>query len=73
MLPITAQFIVAMLAYALNERFVDHYLIERRHQGIDSRITEPKTLPSKHNAMRDPIECRSRHGGLLNFYHRQAA
>jgi putative transposase len=60
------------LRYLVNQ-FVDHYLIERYHQGIGSRIIQPKTLPSNDNAMREPIECRSRLGGLLNFYHRQAA
>jgi putative transposase len=60
------------LRYLVNQ-FVDHYLIERYYQGIGSRIIQPKTSPSNDNAMRDPIECRSRLGGLLNFYHRQAA
>jgi putative transposase len=57
----------------LIKQFVEHYLSERFHQGIGSCIIQPKTSPSNDNAMRDRIDCRSRLGGLLNFYHRRAA
>jgi hypothetical protein len=32
-----------------------------------------KTISNNDNAMLGPIGCRSRLGGLLNFYHRKAA
>jgi len=57
----------------LVRQFVDHYLTERYHQGIGSRIIKPKTSPSNDNATLGPIGCRSRLGGLLNYYHREAA
>ena len=53
--------------------FVEHYLTGRYHQGIGGRIIEPKTSPSNDNAARGPIQCRSRLGGLLNYYYREAA
>ena len=57
----------------LVRQFVDHYLTERYHQGIGSRIIKPKTSPTNDYAMLGPIGCRSRLGGLLNYYHREAA
>jgi hypothetical protein len=57
----------------LIKQFIEHYLTERFHQGIDSQIIMPKTISSNDNAMLGPIECRSRLGGLLNFYRREAA
>jgi hypothetical protein len=57
----------------LIKQFIEHYLMERYHQGIGSQIVIPKTISSNDNAMLGPIECRSRLGGLLNFYHRKAA
>jgi len=57
----------------LVEHFVHHYLTGRYHQGIGSRIIQPNTSPSNDNAMLGPIRCQSRLGGLLNFYHREAA
>jgi len=57
----------------LIKQFVEHYLTERFHQGIGSRIIMPKTISSNDDAMIGPIACRSRLGGLLNFYNRKAA
>jgi hypothetical protein len=57
----------------LIKQFIEHYLTERFHQGIGSQIIMPETISSNDNATRGPIECRSRLGGLLNFYHRKAA
>jgi hypothetical protein len=69
------QFIIAIVAYAINERMARRidYLTERFHQGIGSGIIEPRTIPCNDNAVRGPIGCRSRLGRLLNFYHRAAA
>ena len=55
------------------KQFIEHYLTERFHQGIGSQIIMPETTSSNDNATRGPIECRSRLGGLLNYYHRKAA
>jgi hypothetical protein len=53
--------------------FMGHYLTERHHQGIGSQIIRPKASPGNDNATLDAIECRSRLGGLLNYYYREAA
>jgi hypothetical protein len=50
-----------------------HYLTERFHQGIGSQIIMPETTSSNDNGMHGPIECRSRLGGLLNYYQRKVA
>jgi transposase InsO family protein len=50
--------------------FVEHYHRERNHQGLDNRLIMPEQL------IRDragAIQRRSRLGGMLNYYHRQAA
>ena len=51
--------------------YVAHYHKERPHQGKGNLILFPsaKTEP----ASDAPIECRERLGGLLKYYHRQAA
>jgi len=51
------------LRYLVKE-FMGHYLAERYHQGIGSRIIKPKVSPSNDNAMRGAIRCRSHLGGL---------
>jgi hypothetical protein len=46
------------------------YNQERPHQGIGNKII----LPNEEDlAGRGVIDCRSRLGGLLNYYHRKAA
>jgi putative transposase len=57
----------------LIKEFMRHYLTERHHQGIGSQIIWPKAWPSNDNATLGAIECRSRLGGLLNYYCREAA
>ncbi len=49
--------------------FVDHYHVERNHQGLENRLITP-AAPVNDNA---PIVRRERLGGLLTFYHRPAA
>jgi hypothetical protein len=92
MLPVTVQFLVAMLAYGLNERmarkaeylreenrrylvgtFVHHYLTERFHQGLGGQLIRPLASATNDDGTAGAIQCRSRLGGLLNFYHREAA
>jgi putative transposase len=57
----------------LLKEFMAHYLTERYHQGIGNQIIRPKPSPSNDNAGHGPVRCRSRLGGLLNYYCRNAA
>ena len=59
----------ASLRRALRE-YVAHYHTERNHQGVGNRLLEPLAMVSSSN---DPIYCRERLGGILNFYCREAA
>ena len=57
------------LRIAITE-FVDHYHVERNHQGLDNGlITNP--APSAND--NSPVVRRERLGGLLNFYFRRAS
>jgi len=49
--------------------FVEHYHLERNHQGLDNRLITPLAAPVNDNA---PIVCRERLGGLLKHYFRAA-
>jgi putative transposase len=57
----------------LIKEFLGHYMTERHHQGIGSQIIRPKAAPSNDNAALSAIGRRSRLGGLLNYYCREAA
>jgi len=50
--------------------FVDHYHRERNHQGLGNRLIIQEPLVADSGAV---VERRSRLGGMLNYYHRQAA
>ena len=50
--------------------FVEHYHLERNHQGLDSRLLTALASPRTDHA---PVARRERLGGLLNYYHRRAA
>ena len=50
--------------------YVIHYHAERNHQGVGNRLLEPLAEVGSTN---DPIQCRERLGGMLNFYYREAA
>ncbi len=58
------------LRYVVRE-YVAHYNQERFHQGIGGKLIRPTS--SNENAVTGEIKCRSRLGGLLNYYHRDAA
>jgi putative transposase len=60
------------LRYLLRE-FVSHYLGERYHQGLDGRLNSPIDGAENDDSAASAIQCRSRLGGLLNYYHREAA
>ena len=59
----------ASLRRALRE-YVAHYYSERNHQGVGNRLLEPSVKVGSTN---NPIHCRERLGGMLNFYYRNAA
>ena len=50
--------------------FVDHYHHERTHQGLGNQLIEPIDGDVDAHA---PVRCHKRLGGLLRYYHRQAA
>jgi hypothetical protein len=57
------------LRQALNE-YVDHYHAERNHQGKGNVLL----FPRNQNLDRGPpVQCRERLGGLLRYYHQEAA
>jgi putative transposase len=49
--------------------FVAHYHTERNHQGIGNILIVPDRNPVSQNG---PVRCRSRLGGMLNYYDRAA-
>jgi hypothetical protein len=48
--------------------YVEHYHLERNHQGLGNKLIVPATING-----RGPVLRRERLGGLLTFYHRDAA
>ena len=52
------------------QQFTEHYHTERNHQGVGNELLEP--APAPHRVV-GRVNCRQRLGGLLRFYHRQAA
>ncbi len=57
------------LRRALGE-YSTHYLSERNHQGVDNQLLEPSNVVDFSTG---PVQHRERLGGMLNFYHREAA
>jgi len=49
--------------------FIRHYNAERNHQGVGNRLIEPRSAANGSG----PIQRRKRLGGILSFYHREAA
>jgi putative transposase len=54
---------------ALSE-YVEHYHAERNHQG-KSNVLLFRRVTQTH--LEEPVRCRERLGGLLNYYHQEAA
>ena len=50
--------------------YLEHYHRERNHQGLDNRLITPGDEVGQ---VVGTIECRERLGGLLRYYHRDAA
>jgi len=58
---------------AIVREYIDHYHHERNHQGLDNVIPFPRGQPDPSLAIRRPVKRRERLGGVLNYYHRDAA
>jgi transposase InsO family protein len=54
----------------LAREYVEHYHRERNHQGLDNRLLQRAPPPLRGDT---DVQRRARLGGLLNFYHREAA
>ena len=52
------------------EQFVAHYHTERNHQGLGNRIIDAGDEVGKEDG---DVRCRERLGGMLRYYHREAA
>jgi transposase InsO family protein len=59
----------ASLHRALRE-YVVHYHRERNHQGLDNRLIMPEDDVGQRSGR---VQCRERLGGMLRYYHQQAA
>jgi hypothetical protein len=57
------------LRKAIHE-FIEHYHYERNHQGLGNRLILKEAVDTDRNGA---IQCGQRLGGMLNYYHRQAA
>ena len=55
------------------KEFVAHYHRERFHQGLGGQLIEAQTSSANPKVPRGEVVCRSRLGGMLNFYYREAA
>ncbi len=53
----------------LIREYMDHYHVERPHQGLDGAFIQP----ANDHAAAGPLARRERLGGLLNYYYREAA
>jgi putative transposase len=49
---------------------VDHFHTERNHQGKGNILLFPRTTDRHREG---PVQCREQLGGLLRYYHREAA
>jgi len=61
----------ASLRRVLSEYLV-HYHVERNHQGKDNVLLFPTATQTK-NRVDGSVRCKERLGGLLKYYHREAA
>jgi hypothetical protein len=57
----------------LIKEFVEHYMTERFHQGIGGQLIRKQVGPTNDNGTDGRVACRSRLGGMLNYYYRDAA
>ena len=57
----------------LIKEFVDHYHAERFHQGLGGQLIMKQVGPTNDNGAAGKVVRRSRLGGMLNYYSREAA
>jgi transposase InsO family protein len=57
------------LRHAIRQ-FMAHYHEERNHQGLENRLLRPLCAVREPHA---PVKRRQRLGGMLSYYHREAA
>jgi len=57
------------LYYAI-QQYLAHYHMERNHQGLANRLIAPEPALASHSAQ---VRRRERLGGVLSYYHREAA
>ena len=57
----------------LIKEFVEHYMTERFHQGLGGQLIRKQVGPTNDNGAAGKVVRRSRLGGMLNYYHREAA
>ena len=57
------------LSYAIHQ-YLAHYPTERNHQGLDNQLITPEPGIESHSGQ---VKRRKRLGGLLSYYHREAA
>jgi hypothetical protein len=60
------------LRYVVKE-FMAHYHAERFQQGLGGQLIEKPVGDMNENGAHGAVVCRSRLGGMLNFYLREAA
>ena len=60
------------LRYVIKE-FMAHYHRERFHQGLGGQLIERQAIATNGTGACDKVARRSRLGGILNYYHREAA
>jgi hypothetical protein len=51
--------------------YVEHYHAERNHQGKGNVLLFPRETDIRYD--QQPVQCRERLGGLLRYYHQEAA
>ena len=56
--------------YRAAKSFVEHYHVERNHQGLDNRLIVPGEEVGRSEGA---VVCRQRLGGMLRYYYRNAA
>ena|ERR1700730_3661550 len=59
----------ASLRHAITQ-YVTHYHVERNHQGLGNRLPQPHSTGGE---IHGEIKRRERLGGMLSYYHREAA
>jgi len=50
--------------------YVEHFHAERNHQGKGNVLLFPRSADTRRDG---PVQCRERLGGLLRYYHQEAA